>query len=150
MQLSNEMDRMMDSFFGRGRFPRPSELLGGGGPGSRFSQQTQLWSPQIDVKQRGNELEICADLPGIRKEDVNIEVSGDYIALSGERREGRSEDDQGFKRTERSYGSFCRAIPLPEGAQTENVRAQMRDGVLTVTVPVQEQQQNRRRIEIQS
>lgn len=148
MQLSDEMNRMMESFFGRDPFFARGGLFGRG-EGGMGGNVPQLWAPQIEVQQRGNELLISADLPGVKKEDINIECSEDQIVISGERRDERETNERGVHRTERSYGSFYRAIPLPEGAQTENARASMRDGVLELTVPLQQSAQSRR-IQIQS
>src|SRR5919109_4270742 len=69
-------------------------------------QGTSLWSPQIESFQRGDRFVVRADLPGLKKEDVNIEVSEDSVIIQGERREEREEDREGYYRSERSYGSF--------------------------------------------
>lgn len=150
MQLSREMDRLMDSFFDRsiGGFGMP---MGGAlGDAGRGMQAPTLWSPQVEVTQRGDSLVVHADLPGLRREDVHLECTDEGLVIHGERRDEQQGGDekQGTRFTERSYGSFYRLIPLPEGANTEAARASMRDGVLEVTIPV-EQRQSRRRIEIQ-
>lgn len=137
-QMSEEMDRLMDSFFG-GRMLRTRHLGGGDG----------FWYPSIEVRERDNELIVCAELPGLRKEDVNIEVDADQLVISGERRAESESKEQGWYRSERSYGSFCRTVPLPEGAQTDNVQAKLRDGLLEVTVPLQPRKRQQRRIEVQ-
>ena len=143
-RLSRDMDQLMDSFFGRGEsvFRRSLGSAGGGNAPS-------LWSPRIDMRQEGDALVIRADLPGISREQVQIEAADGGIAISGERRVQREEGERGgdYHFSERSYGSFYRTIPLPEGAQVEQARASMRDGVLEVRVPFQQAQQ-RRRIEI--
>jgi HSP20 family protein len=136
-RLSRDMDQLMDSFFGR--------AMGSAGAGNA----TTLWSPRIDMRQEGDALVINADLPGISREQVQIEAADGGIAISGERREQREEGGRGgdYHFSERSYGTFYRTIPLPEGAQVEQAKATMRDGVLEVRVPLQQGQQ-RRRIEI--
>ncbi len=143
LQLSREMDQLMDSVFGR-RFGMPSNL----GPGGSSGAAT-LWSPRIDVRQRGDSLVVSADLPGIPKDSVQIEATEEGIAISGERSEEREEggQEQGYRFAERSYGSFYRNIPLPEGADVEQAKANMRDGVLEITIPVR-QTQKRKRIQI--
>lgn len=142
-QMSEEMDRLMDSFFGGGWMPR-TRLARGASAG------TGTWYPSIEVRERDNELVVCAELPGIRKEDVNIEVDEDQLVISGERREESESQEQGWYRSERSYGSFCRTVPLPEGVRADDVRAKLRDGVLEVTVPLQQAQKRpQRRIEVQ-
>jgi HSP20 family protein len=146
-QLSREMDRMMSSAFG------------GGSPffGSNFRSALQrgrdeewggptLWSPRVDVEQRADSIIVRADLPGVRKEDVQIEVTDEGLTLSGERHEEREEggEDQGYRAVERSYGSFYRTIPLPQKVKLEQLKAKMRDGVLEITVPLDESARPRR------
>jgi HSP20 family protein len=154
LQLSREMDRLMDSFFG-GRSGFPSSFASawpfeGAGTRGRESGIPELWSPRVDVRERGDSILVSADLPGVRKEDVRIEATDDGIAISGERSEEREEGDErkGYRLAERSYGSFYRQIPLPEGANVEQAKASMREGVLEITIPVQESQR-RRRIQIE-
>lgn len=107
------------------------------------------WSPAIDVSEREGKLMVHADLPGMNKEDVKIEVTGDGLILRGERKREHEESGRGFHRSERSYGSFYRYIPLPEGAQIEEARAQFNNGVLEVSVPVPQEQSRRREIPIE-
>lgn len=148
MQLSQEMDRLMDAFFNRG-WIGPAE----GSMGSMGSMgMNALWSPQVDVHQRGDSLVVRADLPGIRREDVQIELNEDGLTIFGERREEHQEggEEQGYRHVERSYGSFFRTIPLPEGAQPDACKASMKDGVLEVVIPLEQQQNRRRRIQIES
>jgi HSP20 family protein len=139
MRLSREMDQLMGSFFGGGRRGRDNDEL------------SSLWSPQVDVRRSGDNLIVSAELPGVAKDAIQIEATDDGIAISGERRESREEGgrDRGYHLSERSYGSFYRNIPLPDGAQVEEARANMRDGVLEITVPVRPTQA-RKRIEISS
>ena len=147
-QLSREMDRMMDSFFERGFGSLWRES--GGAQEDEWQGRT-LWSPQIDVQQRKDSVIVRADLPGVSKENVQVEVEGDALIISGQRREEREEggDDQSYRLVERSYGSFYRSVPLPQGVDPDQIVAAMRDGVLTVTLPLAENARPRR-IEIQS
>jgi HSP20 family protein len=109
-------------------------------------QQTGQWSPQIDGRQRGNELLIRADLPGMKKDDVHVEIRDDAVILSGERKEEREEEREGWYRTERSYGSFYRVIPLPEGTIADSAKATFKDGVLEIKLqaPPKEVSQGRK------
>lgn len=145
--LANEMDRLFESFgFGRSNrlFDRPS---GGGLQG--WGQGGGLWSPQIEVSRRGNELVVCADLPGMKKEDLHVEVREDHLVLEGERRQENEGEEGGLYRSERSYGRFYRAIPLPEGTNPEQAQANFRDGVLEIKLPLPQQPEQRsRRIEV--
>jgi len=107
------------------------------------------WAPRVDVVQRGNELVVRADLPGMRPDDVTVEISDDAITISGERQEERSEEHNGVYRYERTYGSFFREIPLPEGALVDGAKANFKDGVLEIIVPAPPEQVSRgRRLEI--
>jgi HSP20 family protein len=92
---------------------------------------------------------VRADLPGLTKDDINIAVADDAITIRGERRQEREESEEGFYRSERSYGSFYRQIPLPEGVSAEDAEATFRDGVLEITMPApQRAEQRSRRLEI--
>jgi HSP20 family protein len=109
------------------------------------------WMPRIDVKRNDGDLVISAELPGLKKEDVHVEITDDALILRGERSREDVEQGEGFYRSERAYGRFYRAIPLPEGAQTDKAKAELKDGVLTVTIPVAEagKEENRREIPVQ-
>ena len=76
------------------------------------------------------------DLPGMRKEDVKVEVTDGHLAISGERKSEAEEKKENYYRCEREYGSFYRAVPLPEGVKLEDVKASFTDGVLEVSVPM--------------
>ena len=107
------------------------------------------WAPDIDVFQRSNELIVRADLPGVNADDIVVEISDDALTLSGERQEEREEERGGVYHVERSYGSFLRAIPLPEGAIADQAKASFKDGVLEITMPAPPEQVSRgRRLEI--
>jgi HSP20 family protein len=126
-RFADEMDRMFDDV-GLGRRWRSSPA---------WSGTTSLaWAPEVDVFQKDNELTIRADLPGLRKENVSVDITDDSVTITGERRRESEEEKEGYYRSERSYGSFYRVVPLPEGAITEQAKAQFRDGVLEITMPV--------------
>jgi HSP20 family protein len=125
-RFGEEIDRMFDDFgFGRRGLRTPRWRESG----------SQLWAPDIDVFQRGDELVVRADLPGLTKNDVTVDISDDVLTIQGERKSGREEEREGIYHMERSYGSFRRVIPLPEGAITEKAKANFREGVLEVTIP---------------
>jgi HSP20 family protein len=104
-----------------------------------------LWAPQIETLQRGDQFVVRADLPGMKKDNVNIELSDDAVTIEGERREEREDDREGYYRSERTYGSFCRVVPLPEGAIPESAKATFNDGVLEVTIQAPPREMSRRR-----
>jgi HSP20 family protein len=121
-----------------------------GGAGSDQNRtDLSAWAPRIDVVQRGNELVVRADLPGIDPDDVAVEIGEDAITISGERRQERIDERDGVYRVERAFGAFFREIPLPEGAITDQAKASFKDGVLEITVPAPSPQVSRgRRLEI--
>jgi HSP20 family protein len=108
------------------------------------------WYPEIDVFEKDNRLVTKIDLPGMKKEDVKVEVTDGQLAISGERKHEAEEKGEQFYRCEREYGSFCRSVPLPEGAKIEDVRATFTDGVLEVSVPLPARPEAKvRKVEIQ-
>lgn len=112
--------------------------------------EEMAWSPSVEVREKDNQLIVCADLPGLKQEDVKIEVNEDGLVIQGERKREHEEKQEGFYRSERSYGRFYRLIPLPEDANVEQAKAQFNNGVLEVTIPVPESQRRRREIPIQT
>jgi HSP20 family protein len=137
-RFTDEMDRLFEDF-GMGRRATPPFWRTGGA----------LWAPEVDVFQRNNELVIRADLPGLSKDDVKVDVTEDAVTIQGERRAEHEEERQGVYRSERSYGSFHRVIPLPQGTITDQAKATFRDGVLEITMPTPPEQVTRgRRLEI--
>ena len=114
----------------------------------RMEFDTAKWVPQIEVLQNDGQLLVRADLPGLTKDDVKVELTDDILTLSGERKEEKEEKREGFYRSERSYGSFYRELPLPEGAKTEDAAATFRNGVLEITMPVPKVETSTRKLEI--
>jgi len=94
------------------------------------------WNPEIEVFEKDNRLVTRIDLPGLKKEEVKVEVTDGHLAISGERKREEEEKKEQFYRCEREYGSFYRAVPLPEGVTLEDVKATFADGVLEVSVPL--------------
>ena len=118
-------------------------------PKGRMPESTAWW-PGIDVFQRDNRLVTKVDLPGMKKEDVKVEVAEGYLTISGERKNEAEEKKENFYRCEREYGSFYRAVPLPQGTKLEDVKASFADGVLEVSIPLAAKPEaTTRRVEIQ-
>ncbi len=147
-RMMEDLDRMFDEFGGFGRELRRGptmgrELLRGLPAGGDI-----VWMPQVEVMEREGNLVVRADLPGLRKEDVRITATEDGLVIEGERRREVEEERGGTYRSEVAYGSFRRAIPLPEGAKVEDAEARFDNGVLEIRVPVSKEAQRGRQIEI--
>jgi HSP20 family protein len=99
-------------------------------------QAGTAWSPNIDVFEKDNRLIARVDLPGTKKEEVKVEVVDGWLTISGDRKYENEEEKENVYRCEREYGTFYRALPLPEGAKVEEVKAFFENGVLEVTVPL--------------
>ena len=111
-------------------------------------RESVAWLPRVEVTRHKGEFRVRADLPGLKKEDVYVELNEQMLTLSGERKEEKQEKEEGFFRSEFSYGNFYRQIPLPEGAETEKASATFRNGVLEVTMPATEVVTSARRLDI--
>ena len=113
-----------------------------------FSEQDLTWAPAVEVQQSGNNLVIRADLPGMNENDIRLEATEEGLVIQGERKREEEHEEGGVYRSERVYGRFHRLIPLPENAKIDQAKAKFRNGVLEVTIPASESQQNRRQIPI--
>lgn len=111
--------------------------------------EMELWAPAIEVSERDGRLVVSADLPGLRKEDVKVEIARDTLILQGERKQAHEEKHDGYSQSERSYGRFYRAIALPEGANIDKASAEMANGTLEISIPVPETRTSRRQIPVQ-
>ena len=143
-RFSEEMDRLFGDFgfagslasgFGR-EFGRLADLEG------------SMWLPQVEAFERDGKLIVRADLPGLTKDDINVDITADAIKIRGERRQEKEKNDEGYYRSERSYGSFYREIPLPSGVNRDEANASFNNGVLEITLPAPARQSGSRRIEI--
>jgi len=143
-RFADEMNRVFEDFgFGSGLLS-PSF-----GPGRLMGAELAAWSPQVEVFQRDDRLVVRADLPGMTKDDIKVDVTDDAVTIQGERRQEHEERREGYYHTERSYGSFYRSIPLPEGVEADKADASFRDGVLEVIMPARRQEASRgRRVEV--
>ncbi len=104
--------------------------------GQRHLIGKHQWTPTVDMEQRGNEIVIRADLPGLTRADVKLQLHEDRLTIEGERHVESRQQAEGYHRVERVQGRFFRSIPLPEGIDAQSVHASMRDGVLEITVPL--------------
>lgn len=94
--------------------------------------------PPVDVQDKDKEVVVTAELPGLEPKDIDLSVQNDCLVLRGEKKFERKEEKSGYTMQERGYGSFHRRIPLPEGVKADAVKAQYKNGVLTVRLPKDE------------
>jgi HSP20 family protein len=98
--------------------------------------EATAWSPWIDVFEKDNRLVARLDLPGVKKENLKVEVTDGMLTISGERKNETEEKTEKYYRREREYGNFYRTVPLPEGVKFEEVKAMFADGTLEVSIPL--------------
>jgi HSP20 family protein len=118
-RFENEMNRMLEGFLGRSEprwLPEP-------------------FVPTVNLLETENELEVTLDLPGLKPEEVKVELREGHLFVSGERKEEAEEEGKTFHRMERRYGAFRRVILLPAPVNEEKVEAEFREGVLKVKLP---------------
>lgn len=96
------------------------------------------WSPAVDIFETDNDLVLKADLPDVEPKNVAIQLENGTLTLKGERKFEQNQNGKGFHRIERSYGSFTRAFSLPDTVDGEKVKADYKNGVLTITLPKKE------------
>jgi HSP20 family protein len=109
-----------------------------------------VWVPPIEVAYRDGNFVVSAELPGLKDEDITVAIRDNSVVIEGERQIRQEANEGGIHRTELRYGQFYREIPLPEGAKTDNARAEFKDGVLEVSVPVPQDQRNEHQIPIEN
>jgi HSP20 family protein len=137
--LQGDMNRLFDTFFqGRG--------LGAGSGGNSAGRR---WIPPMDLVEADDEYVLRADLPGLDRDDLEIEVKDNVLTISGERRAEHEDRKEGYHRVERAFGRFSRSLDLPEGIDPSGVKADFERGVLEVRIPKPEERQPTR-IEIGS
>ena len=131
-RLTEDMDRMFSGY--------------GGGQ----TQEIGAFMPPVEVREEDKNLIVSAELPGLNKDDIRVEIQNDSLVLQGERKREWNEEKGGVHRSERSYGSFYRVIPLPEGVNAEQAKAEFNNGVLNIRIPIPEAAQRTRQIPIEA
>lgn len=147
-RMAEEMDRTFDRVFRDWGFPRgswPSRSP------SRSLVHQGIWSPKIEAFQKGDRFIVRAELPGLKKDDVQVEATEREITIRGERRDEHDEEHEGIYHSEREYGQFYRTIPLPEGVIADSAHASFNNGVLEVSMQAPPAEATRgRRVEIET
>lgn len=129
-RLQQEMDRLFEGFF---PVKNGNETL-----------DNAVWSPRADLSETDAAYSIHLDLPGLKKDDVEISFHDGTLTITGERRHEEQEEERTFVRVERSYGRFRRAFSLPQAANVDGIEATFEDGVLSIVVPKAEEVKPRR------
>jgi HSP20 family protein len=133
-RLQSEVNRLFEGYNGS-----PER-----GASQGMTAPNRLWSPSVDVAENQNEIVLRAEVPGMRQEDIDIELTGDTLTIRGERRFENEERKDQFVRVERSYGRFQRSFTLGVPVQNDRVSATYRDGVLEVHLPKSEETKPRK------
>jgi HSP20 family protein len=126
-----DMDRMMDDFFGRRmRAWWPERWLG---------RETEVTAPSVDVYEEKDDIIVKAELPGMDKNDIEVNISDSQLTLKGEKKKEEKVEEENYYRCERSYGAFFRTLELPSTVQADKIKASFKNGVLEVRLPKTEE-----------
>lgn len=124
-RMHDRWNRMFDEFMG--------------GLSDEDREMQRVWRPRVDVAESENEVRVMVDLPGVRKEDVNITLENGTLTISGERKVEEEKRDENVHFAERVYGHFSRSFTVQETLNTDKIEAKFKDGVLTIHLPKVEQ-----------
>ena len=105
---------------------------------------TSDWTPAVDIREDDNGFTIVADIPGVDPKDIDVHMENGMLTIRGERESEKKEEKEGYKRIERSYGSFYRRFSMPDSADADKIKAESKNGVLQITIPKQEKVQPRK------
>ena len=133
--IQEEMNRMFDNFFGMPRSVGKDDRV-------------LYWTPRVNVEETGDQFEVTAELPGMNKDDVKIEVKDHVLTFAGEKRAEKEEKDRNVHLFERAHGKFCRTFTLPDNVDVDKIEAEFRDGILHIDIPKTEEAKPRQ-IEVQ-
>ena len=111
-------------------------------------EEPYLWAPALEVTEKNGDFIATLELPGLKKEEVKVEVTDEAILVTGERKLEKEEKEEGYFRSERTYGEFYRTIPLPKDAKIDRIKAELNHGVLRISVPVPPTKTNVKTVEI--
>jgi HSP20 family protein len=108
-------------------------------PFRSFEEDSVVWSPRVDVEETAEAIVVHADLPGIDKKDLKVNLENNLLTIRGERKSEREEKGKNYYRSERAFGTFQRTFTLSERVKAESIKADYKNGVLTVTLPKAEE-----------
>ncbi|HYZ63508.1 MAG TPA: Hsp20/alpha crystallin family protein [Acetobacteraceae bacterium] len=139
LTLHREMNRLFDEV-----------ARGGPAPGGGQAGQGTLIAPHMDVSETDKEIRIQAELPGVSENDIEVSLNDDVLTIRAEKKQERKEEREGVHISERSFGTFQRAIRLPFHVNPDQVQARFENGVLSVALPKTQPQDRSKRIQIQA
>ncbi|OHE57288.1 MAG: moleuclar chaperone Hap20 [Thermodesulfovibrio sp. RBG_19FT_COMBO_42_12] len=125
-----EMERLFEDFL-----RRPFSLIGPSWWPRLRTPEFEEITPSIDLFTEGDDVVVKAELPGMKKEDIDVSVTDNTITVSGEKKQEEKVEKKDYYRLERSYGSFTRSFELPAEVQTDKASANFKDGVLEIRIP---------------
>jgi HSP20 family protein len=128
----------MDRWFEEA-FRRPFSLLGPSWLPRLRTMEMEEAIPSVDIFEEGDNVVVKAELPGIKKEDVDVSMTDNVISISGEKKKEEKVERKNYYREERSYGSFTRSFRLPAEVQTDKAKASFKEGVLEIRIPKTEE-----------
>jgi HSP20 family protein len=134
-RISQQMDSLFNQLTRSYGVPSANDQVQrGGSQQGALQPATFNWSPVCNFVEKDNEFLVEAELPGLSKDQVNVEVVGDTLRISGESKQERKEDKDRYHLYERSYGSFSRSMRLPENAQKDKINGEFKDGLLKLHI----------------
>jgi HSP20 family protein len=123
--LRHQMDKMFDEIAGYNR------------------EVTKTWSPAVELSDTNDQLILRAEVPGLEGKDLDIQVAREAVSIAGETRYENKSEERGYLRSEFRYGKFQRTIPLPAAIKNDQVQAEFKNGILTLTMPKAEEAKNK-------
>ena len=121
VSINSEIDRFFNDF------------------GMNFRESDTIWRPTVDLSETENGYEVKAELPGMKKEDINVELKDHVLTLTGEKKHEEKDEKKNYHRIERTYGKFQRSFRLPTEVKNDEIKARYRNGVLTIDIPKAEE-----------
>ena len=125
-----EMERYFENFF-----RNPFSLLSQPFPNMPAFQKTGMISPAVDIYEDGDDVVVKAEIPGMKKEDIDVTITDNSLTISGEKKQEEEVKEKDYHRIERSYGSFSRSFRLPDNVKAGKAKASFKDGVLEIRLP---------------
>lgn len=132
--LRHEIERVFEDF-DKGLWGFPARWRGSLSETLRRPRLAFTLTPSVDVVEKDDMFELTADLPGVDEKNIEVKLSGDALTIKGEREEHKEEKKRGYYISERQFGSFERSFRLPDNVETDKIKAQFKNGVLTIALP---------------